>query len=47
VHDPVEPDPADAAVYRGLRPLVERSTDALADVLTALDALDDTPVTPV
>ena len=43
VHDPVEPDPADAAVYRELRPLVERSTDALTDVLTALDALDDPP----
>ena len=43
VHDPVEPDPADAAVYRELRPLVERSTDALIDVLTALDALDDPP----
>jgi gluconokinase len=43
VHDPVEPDPAEAAVYRELRPLVERSTDALTDVLTALDALDDPP----
>ena len=47
VHDPVVPDPADAAVYRELRPLVERSTDALTDVLTALDALDDTPSDPV
>jgi gluconokinase len=47
VHDPVEPDPADAAVYRELRPLVERSTDALTDVLTALDALDGTPTDPV
>ena len=47
VHDAVEPDPADAAVYRGLRPLVERSTDALTDVLTALDALDGTPPAPV
>jgi gluconokinase len=43
VHDPVQPDPADAAVYRELRPLVERSTDALTDVLSALDALDDPP----
>jgi gluconokinase len=40
-------DPADAAVYRELRPLVERSTDALTDVLTALDALDGTPTDPV
>ncbi|HYH26251.1 MAG TPA: gluconokinase [Blastococcus sp.] len=47
VHDPVEPDPEDAAVYRELRPLVQRSTDALTDVLTALDALDDTPAHPV
>jgi gluconokinase len=47
VHDPVEPDPEDAAVYRELRPLVQRSTDALTDVLTALDALDDTPADPV
>jgi gluconokinase len=42
----VEPDPAEAAVYRELRPLVERSTDALTDVLTALDALDDAPSDP-
>lgn len=38
VHDPVRPDPGDADLYRRLRPLVERSTAALADVLTALDA---------
>ncbi len=38
VHDPVEPDPEAAALYRRLRPLVEQSTLALADVLTALDA---------
>ena len=38
VHDPVEPDPQDAATYRRLRPLVEQSTLALADVLAALDA---------
>lgn len=38
VHEPVEPDPEDAALYRRLRPLVEQSTLALADVLTALDA---------
>ncbi|TFV53889.1 carbohydrate kinase [Geodermatophilus sp. DF01-2] len=47
VHDPVEPDPAEVAVYRELRPLVERSTEALTDVLTALDALDDPPIGPV
>ncbi|SNS19870.1 gluconate kinase, FGGY family [Geodermatophilus pulveris] len=47
VHDPVEPDPAEAAVYRELRSLVERSTEALTGVLTALDALDDTPVDPL
>ena len=46
VSDPVLPDPDDAAVYRRLRPLVERSTGALADVLTELDALDDTPSAP-
>jgi gluconokinase len=38
VHDPVEPDPEDAALYRRLRPLVEQSTLALADVFAALDA---------
>jgi gluconokinase len=38
VHEPVEPDPEDAALYRRLRPLVEQSTLALADVFTALDA---------
>lgn len=37
VHDPVEPDPADAETYHRLRPLVERSTLALADVFSALD----------
>ena len=39
VRDPVEPDPADAALYRRLRPLVEQSALALTDVLAALDAL--------
>jgi gluconokinase len=43
VSDPVEPDPAAADLYRRTRPLVERSAEALADVLTTLDALDDTP----
>ncbi|MGY1671533.1 gluconokinase [Geodermatophilus sp. SYSU D00710] len=43
VSDPVEPDPAAADLYRRTRPLVERSTRALADVLTTLDTLDDTP----
>jgi gluconokinase len=43
VHDPVVPDPAEVVVYARLRPLVERSTQALTDVLTTLDALDDTP----
>ncbi|MGY1700416.1 gluconokinase [Geodermatophilus sp. SYSU D00766] len=43
VSDPVEPDPAAADLYRRVRPLVERSADALADVLATLDALDDTP----
>ena len=38
VREPVEPDPQDAALYRRLRPLVEQSTLALADVLEALDA---------
>jgi gluconokinase len=46
VSDPVEPDPAAADLYRRTRPLVERSTDALADVLATLDALDDTPSAP-
>jgi gluconokinase len=43
VSDPVEPDPHDAALYRRLRPLIERATGALAGVLTELDTLDDTP----
>jgi gluconokinase len=43
VHDPVEPDPAEAAVYRELRPVWTPPPDALTDVLTALDALDDPP----
>ena len=39
VHAPVEPDPEDAELYRRLRPLVETSTLALADVFAALDTL--------
>ncbi|MCZ2860385.1 gluconokinase [Blastococcus sp. VKM Ac-2987] len=46
VHDPVLPNPDAVAVYRRLRPLVDRSTEALVDVLTTLDALDDTPTRP-
>jgi gluconokinase len=38
VHEPVDADPAEAELYRRLRPLVERSTEALTDVLTELDA---------
>ena len=37
VDEPVEPDPAAAAAYRRLRPLVETSTLALAEVFAALD----------
>jgi gluconokinase len=43
VSDPVAPDPATADLYRRMRPLVEQSARALGDVLTTLDALDDTP----
>lgn len=46
VSDPVLPDPGHAALYGRLRPLVERSTGSLADVLTELDTLDDTPTHP-
>ena len=37
LQDAVEPDPAAAALYRRLRPLVEQSTAALADVFAALE----------
>jgi gluconokinase len=37
VDEPVEPDPEAAAAYRRLRPLVETSTLALAEVFAALD----------
>ena len=37
VHEPVQPDPVDAAVYRRLRPLIEQSTMALAEVFAALE----------
>jgi gluconokinase len=46
VSDPVEPEPAAAALYRRMRPLVEQSTQALTGVLTSLDELDDSPNTP-
>lgn len=39
VHEAVEPDPEAAELYRRLRPLVETSTLALADVFSALDTL--------
>ncbi|MBA2390923.1 MAG: gluconokinase [Geodermatophilaceae bacterium] len=39
VHDAVEPDPEAAELYRRMRPLVEQSTLALADVFSALDNL--------
>ncbi|GGQ63804.1 gluconokinase [Couchioplanes azureus] len=38
------PDPAQAALYRRLRPLVERSALAVADVLTELDSLAPSPL---
>ncbi|RFU18935.1 gluconokinase [Geodermatophilus marinus] len=41
VRDPTVPEPGAVAVYRSLRPLVDRSTEALTEVLTTLDALDD------
>jgi gluconokinase len=41
VHEPVVPGAGQAELYRRMRPLVEQSTTALADVLTALDAIHD------
>ncbi|MGY1663329.1 gluconokinase [Geodermatophilus sp. SYSU D00705] len=46
VGDPVVPDPAEVAVYARLRPLVDRSTRALTDVLATLDAVDDPQTHP-
>lgn len=42
VRDAVEPDPATAELYRRMRPLVQQSTLALADVFAALDGLAPT-----
>jgi gluconokinase len=39
VHEAVQPDPDDAALYRQMRPLVQRSAVAITDVLTDLDKL--------
>jgi gluconokinase len=39
VRDPVTADPADAELYRRLRPLVEQSTTSLAGVLDQLEAV--------
>ena len=39
IGQPERPDPENAALYRRLRPLIERSALAVADVLTELDAL--------
>ncbi|MEV4642714.1 gluconokinase [Actinoplanes sp. NPDC049548] len=38
------PDPGDAALYKRLRPLVERSALAVTDVLTELDKLAPSPL---
>jgi len=39
IAEPTRPDPENAALYRRLRPLVERSALAVTDVLAELDAL--------
>lgn len=41
VGEPVQPDPRAATLYRDTRPLVERSTRALAEVFPALRSLAD------
>ena len=42
LNEPVEPDPAAAARYARMRPLIERATLAIADVLAELDDISDT-----
>ena len=37
ISEPTRPDPHDAALYRRLRPLIEKSALAVTDVLTELD----------
>ncbi|SDS16229.1 gluconokinase [Actinoplanes derwentensis] len=41
---PTRPDPADAALYRRLRPLVEKSALAVLDVVTELDRIAPEPL---
>ncbi|MGZ4666283.1 MAG: gluconokinase [Frankiaceae bacterium] len=43
VHEPVTPDPAAAATYRRIRPLVEQATLRLADLFLELDAFSAAP----
>ncbi|WP_067501568.1 gluconokinase [Actinoplanes sp. TFC3] len=38
------PDPHDAGLYRRLRPLIEKSAEAVTDVLTELDSLAPSPL---
>jgi gluconokinase len=44
IGEPTRPDPEDAALYARLRPLVERSALALADVVADLDKLAPKPL---
>ena len=44
IAEPTRPDPRDAALYRRLRPLVEQSALAIADVVTELDKLAPKPL---
>jgi gluconokinase len=46
VGEPEAPDPSTARLYRRLRPLVEQSTAALADVLQSLDDLTPADTLP-
>ncbi|WP_430784315.1 gluconokinase [Actinoplanes sp. G11-F43] len=42
--EPTRPDPADAGLYRRLRPLVEKSALAVLDVVTELDRIAPEPL---
>jgi gluconokinase len=44
IDEPTRPDPRNADLYRRMRPLIERSALAMADVVTELDALAPKPL---
>jgi gluconokinase len=44
IGEPTRPDPDNAKLYRRLRPLIERSALAVADIVAELDKISPSPL---